>query len=182
MLTTDLFSIIFLKKTKILNRKKKIQIFLDILDGLIFLHNNGFVHCDLKFPNILLDQNGIAKITDFGIAKSLSSSKGFSKKTILLGFTQRYVPFEYLDKEIVSTKFDIYSLGFMLYEVFSGKLAWNGLTGFQVVAEVSKKTPFFMKNMKTQDNDIDNIIEKCTLHEKNIRPTAEEVKESLIKL
>ena len=47
--------------------------------------------------------------------------------------------------------------------------------------EVTKKTPFFTKNNKIQD-DIDNILEKCTFYERNIRHTAEEVKEALIKL
>jgi len=67
---------------------------IDILQGLCALHENGYVHCDLKMPNILIDNNYTAKITDFGIAKNLKFGK--TNKTILDGFSERILSYEYL--------------------------------------------------------------------------------------
>jgi len=65
-----------------------------VLQGLCALHENDYAHCDLKMPNILLDGHGCAKITDFGITKSLKL--GGTNKTALAGFSERISSYEYL--------------------------------------------------------------------------------------
>ena len=58
------------------------------------MHENDYAHCDLKMPNILLDENLTAKITDFGITKNLKF--GLTNKTVLAGFSERICSYEYL--------------------------------------------------------------------------------------
>lgn len=88
-----------------------------------------------------MDSKFKSKITDFGISKSLKH--GQTNKTKLDGQSERYLGYEYLVEQksiffyLVSTKADIWSLGCLIYEIITEKLAWNGLNGPQCVVKVS---------------------------------------------
>ncbi len=91
-----------------------------IIIGLHYLSEKKIVHCDMKLMNVLVDQKGVAKITDFGLSKCLSS--GNTKKTTnITGFSERYTPKEYLESNIVSSKCDIWAFGILVYEIFKEK-------------------------------------------------------------
>jgi serine/threonine protein kinase len=171
ILEKDLKKLIHKERTK-LSLKEKYKILMDVLKGLDHLHEMNYVHCDIKLQNILIDKVFNAKISDFGLAKTLRS--GNTKNTITYGFSERTSSFEYLVEEKVSTKADIWSFGILMYELLSEKVAWETLSGPQAVAKISVKTPFYSCNEKI-GTCADTIIEKCLNYDYTKRPTAKEL-------
>ena len=89
----------------------------DILKGLQYLHANGIVHRDLKTTNVLVDGHGLAKLADFGCAKILGDLHDCNTFT----GTPAYMAPEQLRDGQTSVASDIYSLGAILYEMFTGQ-------------------------------------------------------------
>ncbi|XP_027108803.1 receptor kinase-like protein Xa21 [Coffea arabica] len=103
-----------------LDMKQRLNIMIDVACALHYLHNGystPVVHCDLKPSNVLLDQDMIAHVSNFGIAKLLNQEDGITHTATIATFG--YVAPEYGLEGLVSTKCDVYSYGIMLMEVFT---------------------------------------------------------------
>ncbi|CAI9277992.1 unnamed protein product [Lactuca saligna] len=111
-----------------LSWQTRIRIAAELCSVLIFLHSCGVIHGDLKPANLLLDQNLVTKLSDFGICRVLSENELTSNNTSLCCRTDPKGTFVYMDPEFLSTgeltsKSDTYSFGVILLRLLTGKPA-----------------------------------------------------------
>jgi len=93
-------------------------------------HAAGVVHCDVKPANIIVDREGVAKLTDFGIARAARDRD----EQELLG-TARYIAPERVEGGPVTARTDVYGLGLVAYELLTGRPAFDGATSEELVRE-----------------------------------------------
>jgi arylsulfatase A-like enzyme len=110
---------------------KAVEIARQLCAGLAAAHEAGVLHRDLKPSNVMIDGRGRAKITDFGLA---SATSGVAGREARVG-TPQYMAPEQLDGRELSVRTDVYSLGLVLYELFTGKRACASTDALGMVAE-----------------------------------------------
>ena len=102
-----------------------LELAMQIARGLSFAHQQGLVHRDVKPQNILLNGDGQAKVTDFGIARSLDVKHGMTQTGTVLG-TSDYIAPEQAQGHRVDEHTDVYSLGIVLYELLTSEVPFPG--------------------------------------------------------
>src|SRR4051794_36945534 len=105
--------------------RRAIELALQIADALAFAHQHGLVHRDVKPQNVLLTPDGDAKVTDFGIARSLDVEHGVTQTGTVLG-TSNYLSPEQASGKPTTRATDVYSLGVVLFEVLTGDVPFPG--------------------------------------------------------
>ena len=141
---------------------KAIEISRQLCFGLAAIHEAGILHRDLKPANVIIDSRGKARITDFGIAKIEDELKGGE---IRVG-TPAYMSPEQITGKEVSQRSDIYSLGLLLYEIFTGKQAFQADSMPELLRRQQTTAPTSPSEVL---KDIDPIVERTILQclEKN---------------
>jgi hypothetical protein len=127
-----------------------------ICSGLAAAHDCGLLHRDLKPANIMLDGRGRVRITDFGLALSNEDATGRSETA----GTPAYMAPEQIGKGEASIRSDVYSLGLVFYELFTGRLPYQATTPVEwrrAHLESSPRTPSSLVK------DIDPVVEKAIL-------------------
>jgi serine/threonine-protein kinase len=115
----------FLDRTGPLPVRRAVELALATADALAFAHEHGLVHRDVKPQNVLLTPDGEAKVTDFGIARSLDVEQGVTQTGTVLG-TSNYLSPEQASGKPVTPATDVYSLGVVLYELLTGEVPFPG--------------------------------------------------------
>lgn len=118
--------------------RKAISVTEQICSGLKEAHAQGIVHRDLKPENVMIDAQGNVKIMDFGIARSMES---LTRLTGSMVGTPAYMAPEQVAGKPVDYRTDIYSLGLMLYEMFTGSQAFQADTAVAVALKQMRETP-----------------------------------------
>ncbi|MGH2971148.1 MAG: protein kinase domain-containing protein [Gaiellaceae bacterium] len=113
------------ERTGPLPAERAVELGIEIADALAFAHAHDLVHRDVKPQNVLIDSSGSAKVTDFGIARSLDVERGITQTGTVLG-TSNYLSPEQAAGEQVTPASDIYSLGVVLYELLTGEVPFHG--------------------------------------------------------
>ncbi|KAJ5071666.1 ankyrin repeat-containing protein [Anaeramoeba ignava] len=124
----------YLMSKAVINDETKLELALDITKGIYFLHSNKIVHRDLKSPNILLNHKGVAKITDFGMSKAVTTSN--PNLNTFVGTFNWMAP-EIMYGEPYSFAADIYALGIILWEIDNRKIPFDGLSFAQLTMKVA---------------------------------------------
>jgi serine/threonine-protein kinase len=147
---------------------KSIQIARQICAGLAAAHESGVLHRDLKPSNILIDDGGNARITDFGLA---GLAEEFREDEISSG-TPAYMAPEQLEGKSVTVRSDIYSLGLVLYELFTGQRAFEAENLRELISlRRSDATPTTPREIvKDLDPVIERVIDRCMQKDPSLRP------------
>lgn len=105
-----------------------LQLLIDLCAGLSALHRRGFVHRDLKASNVLLDRDGVAQLTDFGIAVPLQSFSIRERRTVDFSGTYYAMSPEHARGESVDQRSDVFALGLILFRALTGQhpFPWRG--------------------------------------------------------
>ncbi|HEV2194504.1 MAG TPA: serine/threonine-protein kinase [Candidatus Acidoferrum sp.] len=152
-----------------LSPDKATEIARQICAGLAAAHERGVIHRDLKPANVMLDGAGKIRITDFGLAGLAASMQGEDARA----GTPAYMAPEQLAGKEVTTKSDIYSLGLILYEILTGKRAFEASTLQELVRLRESGT---ITNPSTLVRDLDPLIERvilrCLETDPDKRPTS----------
>jgi eukaryotic-like serine/threonine-protein kinase len=143
-----------------LDAREAIGLALQVAHALSFAHDRGLVHRDVKPQNVLLNEDGQAKVTDFGIARSLDVH-GVTQTGTVLG-TSDYIAPEQARGQKVDPKTDIYSLGVVLYELLTGEVPFSG-DNFVAVAmrHVSEPPPSVLEHRPDCPVRVDLAIQRA---------------------
>ena len=134
---------------------------IEIGRGLIAAHGRKLVHRDVKPQNVLIDPDGRAKVTDFGIARSLEA-KGLTATGRVLGTTD-YVSPEQAMGEDVDERSDVYSLGVVLYEMLSGEVPFHAETQIGVAMKhVNEPLPDILVKRPDASAAVASVIDRAT--------------------
>ncbi len=150
-----------------------------ICEGLTEAHKLEVVHRDLKPQNIMVDEEGKARIMDFGIARSLKG-KGMTGAGVMIG-TPEYMSPEQVEGKDVDQRSDIYSLGVILYEMVTGRVPFEGDTPFTIGVKQKSEIPKKPAELNSQvPSDLSGVIMKCLEKDKEKRyQSAGEVRSQL---
>ena len=130
----------FLKLFETMPFRRGLKITSQICAGLKEAHKEGVVHRDLKPENLIIDTDGNVKILDFGIARSIESTGTISGTGAVVG-TPAYMSPEQAEGKPVDGRTDIYALGLVLYEMFTGRRAFAGDTAVTLALKQIREVP-----------------------------------------
>jgi len=129
----------YIRREGRLSPDRAVQIAAQVCEALDFAHSHGIVHRDIKPQNILLTADGQVKVTDFGIARALSSATITQTGTVL-GSVQYLSP-EQARGTTVGRSADLYALGVVLYEMVTGQLPFDGESPIAIALSHVHKAP-----------------------------------------
>ncbi len=148
---------------------KGLEISRQVCAGLAAAHEQGLLHRDLKPANIMLDGRGRVRITDFGLASLAGEVHGADVRA----GTPAYMAPEQLAGKEVTFKSDIYALGLVLYEIFTGKRAFDAPTLQELTKQRETSSPT-NPTMLVKDLDplVERVIERCLEKDPAKRPAS----------
>jgi serine/threonine-protein kinase len=139
------------------------------LAGISFAHNKGYIHRDIKPSNIILNNDGIVKIMDFGISKSVNEISSLTQTGAKIG-TVLYMSPEQVNADEITLHTDIYSLGVTLFEMLTGIPPFNFKSEYEVMdAHLNKNIPPIGGLPENISSDINKTIQKATNKDRNNR-------------
>ena len=150
-----------LQKRGALTLNEVIDIMTQLTDGLAHAHEACIIHRDIKPQNIMIEDNGLVKITDFGIAMALNSTQ-LTQTNSVMG-SVHYLPPEQANGKGSTVKSDIYSLGILMYELLTGSVPFKGDTAVEIALKhMKEKIPSIRKQNPTIPQSVENIVLKAT--------------------
>ena len=153
----------------------------DIANGLTHAHANNIVHCDIKPHNILMTEDGRAKITDFGIARAVTEST-LTYGGSVVGSVHYFSP-EQARGGAITPKSDVYSVGIVLYEMLTNRLPFTGDNPFTIAMKHVEEEAIAPSRYRPQIPPmLEAIICRTMSKSPEIRPTSFELVQELTKV
>jgi len=169
-----------IKKRGGLSLSECIDIMLQLTDGISHAHASYIIHRDIKPQNIMIQDNGEIKITDFGIAIALNNTQ-MTQTNSIMG-SVHYLPPEQASGKVATVKSDIYSMGIMFYELLTGSLPFKGDTAFEIAyKQIKEDIPSVREINPSIPQSVENVILKATAkNPKNRYNSAKEMHDDLL--
>lgn len=147
-----------------------LKVAIDVSKGMNYLHQNNIIHRDLKAANLLMDENEVVKVADFGVARVKAQTGVMTAET----GTYRWMAPEVIEHRPYDHKADVFSFGIVLWELLTGKLPYEYLTPLQAAVGVVQKglRPTIPKHTLPR---LAELLEKCWQQDPALRPDFSEI-------
>ena len=150
-----------LKKRGKLTLNEVVDIMSQVTDGMSAAHDSYIIHRDIKPQNIMILENGLIKITDFGIAMALNSTQ-LTQTNSVMG-SVHYLPPEQASGKGATIQSDVYSMGILMYELLTGELPFRGDNAVEIaLKQIKEPVPSIKTKIESIPQSIENIILKAT--------------------
>ncbi|XP_010531520.2 PREDICTED: serine/threonine-protein kinase STY46-like [Tarenaya hassleriana] len=152
-----------------------LKVAIDVSKGMNYLHQNNIIHRDLKAANLLMDENEVVKVADFGVARVKAQTGVMTAET----GTYRWMAPEVIEHKPYDHKADVFSFGIVLWELLTSKLPYEFLTPLQAAVGVVQKglRPTIPKSTQPK---IAELLERCWQQDPQLRPDFSEVIDILL--
>eukprot|EP00118_Oscarella_pearsei_P027084 m.310749 g.310749 ORF g.310749 m.310749 type:complete len:419 (+) comp54425_c0_seq1:96-1352(+) len=155
----------------------------EVLQALVYLHNNGVIHRDIKGSNILLTRQGNVKLADFGVAAKTMSHEVVRRRTSIVGTPHFMAPeviyCEYQDDLDYDSRCDTWSLGITALQLGEGNPPLSDKSNMEARSMIPKrKAPVFSKP-ELWSNNFKEFVAKCLIKDMDRRPLCAELVENL---
>ncbi|HEX2621763.1 MAG TPA: protein kinase, partial [Phototrophicaceae bacterium] len=149
----------------------QVRLLTEMLMALAYLHRRGVIHRDLKPDNVLVDSNGRVKVLDFGLAQGIAGKSGISLTEGMAG-TLAYMAPELFAEETATVRSDLYTVGILIYEIFTGRFPYNQRNVMLLLSDIINHVP----DMSTLDVELGDMLARLLAKNPSARlSTAEEV-------
>ncbi|KAF5745793.1 ACT-like protein tyrosine kinase family protein isoform 1 [Tripterygium wilfordii] len=147
-----------------------LKVAIDVAKGMTYLHQNNIIHRDLKAANLLMDENEVVKVADFGVARVKVQSGVMTAET----GTYRWMAPEVIEHKPYDHKADVFSFAIVLWELLTGKLPYEYLTPLQAAVGVVQKglRPTIPKQTHPK---LTELLEKGWQQDPTLRPDFSEI-------
>ncbi|XP_024393860.1 serine/threonine-protein kinase STY46 [Physcomitrium patens] len=158
------------QQKSVLKMPMLLRVAIDVSKGMDYLHQNKIIHRDLKAANLLMDENEVVKVADFGVARVQAQSGIMTAET---GTYRRMAP-EIIEHKPYDCKADVFSFGVVLWELITGQVPYTYLTPLQAAVGVVQKglRPTIPENIHPKFNE---LLQRCWKADPTERPGFSEI-------
>lgn len=147
-----------------------LRLFVQIVAGVAHAHQNGIIHRDLKPANVLIDRDGRARVTDFGLAKRSASDSHLTGTGQMMGTPAYMAPEQAREANEVSPAADVYALGGILYFLLTTRPPFGGESGIDLILKVISEPPPMPREFNaTIPPEIEAICMRCLAKDPSVR-------------
>jgi len=153
-----------------LTPRAALDLFAPILQALDAAHSAGLIHRDVKPENVILREDGVVKVADFGLARAVTTATTTNASGVLLG-TVAYLSPEQVERGVADARSDVYAVGLVLYEMLTGRKAFDGETPIHVAYQhVHGSVPVPSDRVPSVPRELDALVALGTARDPDQRP------------
>ena len=153
-----------------LTPRAALDLFDPILSAIAAAHDAGLIHRDVKPENVILREDGVVKVADFGLARAVTAATTTNASGTLLG-TVAYLAPEQVERGIADARSDVYAAGLVLYEMLTGRKAFDGNSPIHVAYQhVHGSVPRPSQTIRTIPEELDQLVALATARDPDHRP------------
>ncbi len=153
-----------------LTPRATLDLFDPILQAIAAAHDAGLIHRDVKPENVILREDGQVKVADFGLARAVTAATTTNASGTLLG-TVAYLSPEQVERGIADARSDVYATGLVLYEMLTGRKAFDGDSPIHVAYQhVHGTVPMPSRTVRTVPEELDQLVALATARDPDKRP------------